>query len=99
MQNNIRHNRINLLSNYKIKIHSSKELIGLRNNLLKTYENVLEKESNEKFKYMLKTLKSTYSDDIFVYSRRCRKALVKIKTLITLRDMYTFCAYEITKKK
>jgi hypothetical protein len=75
---------------------ASKLVVGFLNAIY--YENVLEKESNEKFKYMLKTLKSTYSDDIFVYSRRCRKALLKIKTLVTLRDMYTFCAYEITKK-
>jgi hypothetical protein len=52
------------------------------------YQNILEKESNEKYKYMLKTLKSTYQEDVFVYSDRCRKALFKVKTLLALKNMY-----------
>ncbi len=52
------------------------------------YENILEKESNEKYNYMLKTLKRRLGMDMFVYSHKCKDALRKVKTLIAFRDIY-----------
>lgn len=52
------------------------------------YENIIEKESSDKYKYMLKTIKSTYHEDVFVYSFRLRKAFTKVKFMITIRDMH-----------
>ena len=62
------------------------------------YQNIIEQECLEKFKYMKKTYKKSYSSDIFEYSKRCKNAMIKIKILILIQEVFTMRRLKFSKK-
>jgi hypothetical protein len=62
------------------------------------YQNILEQECLEKYKYMKKTLKKTYSSEIYEYQKRCKNAMNKIKCLILVKGLFTSIYLKNSKK-
>lgn len=75
---------------------ASKIIIAILNSIY--YENILEKETNEKCKYLLKNLKKFYTNDIYGYSRKCRTAFLKMNSALLIKDMHQNIVLKLEKK-
>jgi len=77
----------------------SKVVTGFLNKIY--YENILERESYEKYNFMNKNLKRKIGISMFVYSYRCKNALSKVKILNAFEKVYlkTRRKLEILKNK
>jgi hypothetical protein len=65
------------------------------------YENILERESYEKYNFMNKNLKRKIGISMYVYSYKCKNALSKVKILNAIEKVYfnTRKKLEVDKKR